>query len=204
LDQTFLDEFEIRRLIENWVIWRDSGDFERFATLWHANGQMIVTWNQSSAVEFTQRAKAFFDGGSKSIHMLGGSSIEVAGSRAVAQTKVAIKVRGDAHGTEVDVTSFGRFVDFLLKEDGRWQLCLRTVIYEMDQMVPVVPGAPVTLDAALLGQYPEGYRYLAYLLKQVGAEVKKDLPGTRGPEVAALMADTRAWLAGESLPHIPL
>ena len=203
-NQSFLDEFEIRRLIENWVIWRDSGDFERFATLWHPKGQMIVTWSQSSAAEFTQRAKAFFEAGSKSLHMLGGSSIDVSGTRAIAQTKVAIMVRGNVHDVEVDVTSFGRFVDFLEKVDGRWLLCLRTVIYELDQLIPTEPGRRVELDANLLNAFPDGYRHLAYLLRQAGAEVKRDLPGTRGPEVEALMAQTGAWLAGESLPQIPL
>lgn len=25
----------IRELIENWVLWRDAGDWERFRTVWH-------------------------------------------------------------------------------------------------------------------------------------------------------------------------
>jgi hypothetical protein len=204
LDQQFLDEFEIRRLIENWVIWRDSGDFERFATLWHPKGQMIVTWSQSSGAEFTQRAKAHFDAGAKSLHLLGGSSIDVAGTRAIAQTKVSIMVRGRVHDVEVDVTSFGRFVDFLEKLDGRWRLYLRTVIYELDQMIPTEPGSRIELDADLLNAFPEGYRHLGYMFRQAGIEVKRDLPGTHGPEVEALMAQTRSWLAGETPPETPL
>jgi hypothetical protein len=194
-DKQFLDEFEIRRLIENWVIWRDSGDFDRFATLWHPKGQMIATWSQSSALEFTKRAKAHFEAGSKALHLLGGSSIDVAGTRAIAQTKVSIMVRGRVHDVEVDVTCFGRFVDFLEELDGR----LRTVIYELDQMIPTEPGRRIELDRELLEAFPEGYRHMAYMQRQAGMEVKADLPGIRGPELEARMAQTRAWLAGETL-----
>ncbi len=202
MDQRFLDEFEIRRLIENWVNWRDSGDFERFATLWHPNGQMIATWSQSSAVEFAARAKTFFEAGSKALHLLGGSSIDVAGTRATAQTKVSIMVRGRVHDVEVDVTCFGRFVDFLEKLDGRWVLRVRTVVYELDQMIPTEPGRRIELDPVLLNEFPEGYRHMAYMQRQAGIAVKADLPGARGPEIEERMAQLRAWLAGEDLPQL--
>ena len=195
---TFLDEFEIRRLIENWVIWRDSGvDFERFAKLWHPEGRMVVTWCQASAAEFIARGKAFFEAGSKSLHMLGGSSVEVSATRAIAQTKVAITVRGRVDDVEVDVTSYGRFFDFLEKVDGQWVLYLRHVIYELDQMIPTEPGRHIDMDAALLNSFPEGYRHLAYLMAKAGIDVKRDLPGTRGPEVEALYTRGQQWLAGE-------
>ncbi len=29
------DRLAIRDLVENWVVWRDAGDWERFATVWH-------------------------------------------------------------------------------------------------------------------------------------------------------------------------
>jgi hypothetical protein len=29
------DTLKIRALVENWAVWRDAGDWERFATCWH-------------------------------------------------------------------------------------------------------------------------------------------------------------------------
>ena len=201
LTEQLLDELEIRRLIENWVVWRDSGvDFERFAELWHPKGEIVVTWSQTTAADFIARGKAFFENGSKSLHMLGGSSIDVSGTRAVAQTKVAIMVRGLVHDVEVDVTCYGRFYDFLEKLDGKWLLYLRHVIYELDQMIPTEPGRRIELDADLLKSFPEGYRHMAYMMAKADIPVKPDLPGVRGPEVEALYATGRAWLAGETLP----
>ncbi len=37
------DRLLIRELVENWVVWRDAGDWERFATVWHPEGFMMAT-----------------------------------------------------------------------------------------------------------------------------------------------------------------
>ena len=37
-------------------------------------------------------------------------------------------------------------------------------------------------------QFPEGYRHLAYLQTRIGYNVKKDMPGLKGPAVEALYA----------------
>ena len=29
------DRGTIRELLENWVVWRDAGDWDRFRTVWH-------------------------------------------------------------------------------------------------------------------------------------------------------------------------
>ena len=53
-DSLASDQHEIRELIENWAIWRDAGDWERFRTLWHDDGMMQSTWFQGSADEFIE------------------------------------------------------------------------------------------------------------------------------------------------------
>ena len=97
------------------------------------------------------------------LHFLGGSSIDVAGDRAVSQTKMTISQRAAVHGVVCDVVCTGRFYDFFERRDARWGLVLRQPIYEKDRLDPVDPSASVTLDADLLGRFPEGYRHLAYL-----------------------------------------
>lgn len=43
------DRQEIRRLIENWALWRDAGYWSRFATVWHPHdGRMSATWFQEA------------------------------------------------------------------------------------------------------------------------------------------------------------
>jgi len=193
------ERLEIIEVVQNWALWRDAGDWERFRTVWHADGRMMATWFQGTADEFIAVSRAGFDKGVSILHFLGGNSVDLAGSRAVSQTKMTISQRARVHEVPVDVVCTGRFYDFLEKRDGRWGLVLRQPIYEKDRMDPVDPAAHLTLDPALLQRFPEGYRHLAYLQTQIGFTVKPDMPGLKGPEVEALYARGRTWLAGRPL-----
>ncbi len=199
MDNEGKDRLSIRESIENWVLWRDSGDWERFRTVWHEDGHMMATWFQGSASEFIQANREGWDRGVSILHFLGGTSIEINGMRAVAQTKMTISQRAPVHGTVCDVVCTGRFYDFFEKRSAKWGLVLRQPIYEKDRLDPVDPSKTVVLDRVLLERYPEGYRHLAYLQTGIGYEVKKDMPGLKGPEVEALYARGRSWLAGGAL-----
>jgi len=189
----------IRQLLENWVVWRDAGDWKRFRTVWHDDGVMMATWFQGVADEFIRVTREGWDKGVSILHFLGASSVDLAGKRAVAQTKMTISQRALVHDVWVDVVCTGRFYDFLEKRDGRWGMVLRQPIYEKDRMDPVSPSARLALDAGILAQYPEGYRHLAYLQSQIGYKIKKDMPALKGPEVEALYARGARWLAGQPL-----
>jgi hypothetical protein len=193
------EQLAIREVIENWVLWRDAGDWDRFRTVWHDDGYMMATWFQGPAKEFIRVSREGWDRGVSILHFLGGVSIDVAGDRAVGQTKMTISQRATVHDVLCDVVCTGRFYDFFEKRAGRWAIVLRQPIYEKDRMDPVDPSKTLALDAKLLSQFPEGYRHLAYLQSGIGYPIKKDMPGLKGPEVEALYARGRRWLAGEPL-----
>jgi hypothetical protein len=193
----------IHQVVDNWAIWRDSGDWERFATVWHDNGWMSATWFQGSAADFIRVTREGFDRGVSILHFLGGFSCDVHGHRAVAQTKMTITQRATVDGVEVDVVCTGRFYDFFEKRQGRWGVVRRQPIYEKDRMDPVDPSARLTLDPALLAQFPEGYRHLGYLQTKIGFTIKSGLPGLRNESVQQLYAEGRAWLAGSEKPGTP-
>jgi len=196
-DPTLIDRLAIRELLENWVVWRDSCDWERFRTVWRPEGRMMATWFQGTGDEFIKVSHEGFARGVRIVHFLGGMSIEVAGSRAIAQTKMTIGQRAHVDGVLCDVVCTGRFYDFLDKRDGRWGIVLRQPIYEKDRLDPVDPAAKLELDRTLLESFPEGYRHLAYLQTRIGYEVKPDMPGLTGPEVEALYRRGTGWLKGE-------
>lgn len=197
-DET-LDRLAIRDLIENWAVWRDAGDWERFRTVWHDDGRMMATWTQGTADEFIEMSKAGWAKGVSILHFLGGQSIDLAGTRAVSQTKMTISQRGEVHGVVCDVVCTGRFYDFVEKRDGKWGVVLRQPIYEKDRLDALDPAAELKLDPEILGRFPQGYQHLAYIQTLVGYEVKRDMPGLTGPEVEKLYATGKAWLAGEPL-----
>jgi hypothetical protein len=204
MDATLLDRIAITEVVNNWVLWSDSGDWARFATVWHDDGWMTATWFQGPAAEFMRARRAGFERGVSIIHFLGGTTCEVAGERAVAQTKMTINQRASVDGVVADVVCTGRFYDFFAKRAGRWAIVRRQPIYEKDRLDPVEPGTKLTLDAALLARFPEGYRHLGYLQTKAGFDVRLGLPGLRGPEVAKLYAEGKAWLEGAPNPGEPL
>jgi hypothetical protein len=195
------DRTLIRDLVENWAVWRDAGDWERFATVWHDDGFMMATWFHGPARDFIRVSRLGFESGVSILHFLGGTSIELSagGARAVAQTKMTISQRGDVHDVTCDVVCTGRFYDFLEKRDGAWGIVLRQPIYEKDRLDPLDPGASLTLDPTLLTTFPVGYRHLAYVQSQLGFEVKRDMPGLTGPATDRLYRRGADWLAGREL-----
>ena len=210
------DKLAIREVIENWALWRDAGDWDRFATVWHDDGWMTATWFQGPASEFIKVSREGFEKGVSILHFLGGFTCDIAGTRAISQTKMTINQRATVNGVLVDVVCTGRFYDFLQKrtavrlnpdttpDEGRWGIVRRQPIYEKDRMDPVDPAASLTLDPARHARVPEGYRQLAYLQSTIGFAVKGDLPGLRGPAVEKLYAEGRDWLAGSAMPGYPL
>jgi SnoaL-like domain len=196
MSDTAADRLAIRDLVENWAVWRDAGDWERFATVWHSDGRMMATWFQGPAADFIRVSRDGAARGVSILHFLGGTSIDLSGDRAIAQTKMTISQRGVVQDVLCDVVCTGRFYDFLERRDGRWGIVLRQPIYEKDRMDPVDPAARLQLDPATLARFPIGYRHLAYLQAGLGYRVKPDMPGLTGPEVEALYQRGTRWLAG--------
>jgi hypothetical protein len=196
VDRTLTDRLAIRDVVETWAIARDSGDWDTFRGTWHDDGYMMATWFQGPAEEFIKVSRDGWERGVNILHFLGGAAVTVAGTRAVAQTKMTIMQRGLAHDVLCDVACTGRFYDFFDQRDGRWAIAVRQPIYEKDRIDPVDPAATLTLNQELLSTFPVGYQHLAYLQTQLGFTVKRDMPGLRGPEVERLYARGAAWLAG--------
>ena len=190
------DKLEIIETVENWALWRDAGDWERFRTVWHDDGWMSATWFQGPAEKFIEVSRAGFEKGVSILHFLGGTSVDLMGERAIAQTKMTISQRGAVDDVMVDVVCTGRFYDFFERREEKWAIVRRQPIYEKDRMDPVDPAAKLSLDPQLLARFPEGYRHLAYLQTRLGYTIKLDLPQLKGPVVEALYAHGRAWLDG--------
>ena len=203
MNQDLVDKLLIRELVERWAVWRDAGDWERFATVWHPDGVMMATWFQGPFADFIRVTQEGWAKGVSILHFLGGSTVEVNGDRAIAQTKMTISQRGMVEGEAgpvlCDVVCTGRFHDFITKHDGQWKVLHRQPIYEKDRIDPLDPSAAPRIDAALLATFPAGYRHLAYIQTRIGYTVKMDMPMLKGPEVQALYRRGASWLAGGPL-----
>ena len=128
-------------------MWRDSGDWERFRTVWTDDGYMMATWFQGSAADFIKVSIEGWNKGVSILHFLGGTSIDVAGNRAISQTKMTISQRANVEDHLVDVVCTGRFYDFFEKRDDRWAIVLRQPIYEKDRMDVIDPDPAESAEA---------------------------------------------------------
>ena len=192
--EMLLEKQRIREVVENWVVWRDSGQWEKFKTVWHSDGVMMATWFQGHFEEFIKVSIEGWNKGVSILHFLGGCSVEVKGDRAIAQPNMTITQRGPVDGVMCDVVCTGRFYDFMEKREGRWGVVLRQPIYEKDRLNPLDPAAKLELDQNLLNQFPEGYRHLAYIQTKLGFTVKPDMPQLKGSAVEALYQRGQDWL----------
>jgi ketosteroid isomerase-like protein len=189
------DRAAIASLINDWVVSRDAGDFDRLRNIWTPDGKMNATWFSGSADEFVANSRRMFGAPVPAVlHMLGAISVDVRGNRAVSQAKMTISARGTVHDTACEVTCWGRFYDFWQKDGDVWKLAERFVIYERDRL-DALNGAPFPkLDAAVLAKYPPGYQHLAYMQQANGATVIAGLPGLTGAAVELLYANGGRWL----------
>lgn len=197
MNNEILDRLEIRDLVENWAVWRDAGDWERFRTCWHEDGVMQATWFQGNRDAFIKVSREGFEKGVSILHFLGGTSVDLKGNLAIVQTKMTISQRGMVDGVMCDVVCTGRFYDFIEKCDGKWVIVLRQPIYEKDRLDPLDPSAELKLDEELLNSFPTGYRHLAYIQTRLGFKVKTDMPGLTGEVVDRLYDRGLGWLNGD-------
>lgn len=195
-NKDIIARMEVRELVEKWVMYRDSADWENFRTVWADDGRMMATWFHGPAEDFIKVSIEGFARGIYILHFLGGSMVEINGERAVAQTKMTISQRGPVHGVECDIVCTGRFYDLIERRAGKWGVVLRQPIYERDRMTPLNPGETYALDPQILARYPDGYKHLAYFQQGLGYDVKRDMPGLTGVKVDALYAHGAAWLNG--------
>jgi hypothetical protein len=68
---------------------------------------MMATWFQGTADEFIRVSREGFERGVSILHFLGGTAIDLAGERAIAQTKMTINQRALVHDVLCDVVCTG-------------------------------------------------------------------------------------------------
>lgn len=200
MDQ-LLDQFQIAQLAQNWGNWRDTGKWEQLRDCYTPDATMVTSWYKGPATGFLDaseqgRARQPKDRGG--LHVIGGTTSEVNGNRATAETRITLLLRSVLHGKLVDITVYGRFIDCLLKTRDRWRIQAREPVYDKDSLRPVDPGDTLALDATELSKYPAGFRHLAYVQASDGLTVTLSIPDPYSKEEQAIYARGKAWLEGAS------
>ena len=192
------DAHAIEQVVRHWALCRDTRQWEGLRRCYAPGASVKTTWMVGSADDFIAASikGAGNPNAPQSLHSIGASSIEVLGDKALAETRMVLMLRAPLDGVEVDITAWGRFLDFFVRHQGRWCIHQRHPIHEKDRIDPVDPAAVIKLDAARLARLPKAYCHITYMQSLQGATITPDLVQHNSPEQALLYQAAQDWLRG--------
>jgi hypothetical protein len=182
-------------------MYRDTGQWRLMHDAYYDESHVRVSWFTGSGHDFVEASSHRVPVGEKwssAVHLVGPTSVELEGDRAIADTGCTVNARRFAEGVEIDTVIFVRHRSMVERgRDGTWRLRSFRAIYERDAISTVVPGDTIKIDKARLAKYRPSYRFMSYLLELGGGTADNSLPGVDRPDlVDALIAEDRAWLHG--------
>ena len=192
-----LDKLEIAQLLLNWGTWRDAGEFDKLRACYTEDATMVTSWFDGPASVFVDRSVEMRKHQPKdrgAMHVIGGTTAEVHGDRAFAETRITLLARSMVHDKLVDATVYGRFLDFMRKVNGDWRIQRRVPVYDKDFLQLVVPGETLSLDVERLAKQPFGFRHMAYVQSASGMTISTTIPDPNSDEEKALYRSGQAWL----------
>jgi hypothetical protein len=193
------DKIECIELIQNWGLWRDQGRWSELLTTFHDDGLFSVSWFRGRFVDYVEESKrAAATAKSQSKHLIGYPIVSIAGSRAIAETNVAILGRQTIDGILVDNTAYARFLDCLERRSGHWRISERVAIYEKDTLAPVMPSPAfdALMSSTDFSTYPVACRFLAYRLVRMGRSLASPIYCDGTTEARQLRETFSRWLSG--------
>lgn len=189
MDLRIEDRLQIGDLITRFIH-RDLGDWEALRSLFHPDGEIVVTWFEGKFSEFVDRSIRMTESNLKSKHLLASPSITFNGDRAILESNALLL--GENTKLNLAFEAHSRFLDIAEKRDGVWKLVKRQSIYDMAYFM--FPAGMIEIDQGVLAKYPREYAPLAYLLEKSGFPIAR-IFATRGSELESQMkADARKWL----------
>lgn len=207
-----LERFKLRELAEGWPMYRDTCEWDNFASIFHDDAHIYTIWTgRLHFRDFLEISKTTMDKGPFIMHRCNGASTDIRpdGTRAVTKMKAVITQRFIIDACEVDVEVDCRFCYFW-ERDGRgdWKARLVRHWYEKDKMIPVNPNKIPFLDEEKLARFPPGYRIIAYCQEATmeGITVLQGMPGHRREDESTpsrqahdkLLWQCKKWLDGTS------
>lgn len=184
------DRSSITELMTAWGSHRDAGRWDRLESLFAPEATLELTWVQATASDFVAAARRHATGALRSKHVISNPYVTVAGDRAIAETNAMLVT--DQPDLDLGAITHIRYLDRLVRIDGRWAIAHRVSIY--DSCGLTFPYGPVDVDRAVIRRFPREYAGLAYLLQLSGYEPSDRSPTRGSAREAELQERDSAWL----------
>jgi hypothetical protein len=184
---------------ERWA--RDGCRWDAMLECFHEDALVDISWVRASGPEFVERSRASFAAGVRSVHVHGPVMVECVGDRATADFAALVEIQVELQGTLCALSVFHRLVERVERRNsGGWRIAELRGVYQLDKLVPIIPGTALTINPERLARYRPSYRMLSHLVAETQGEdaVRQDLPGIDRPDLTdALYEANTQWLHGE-------
>ena len=188
------DVSAISQLVLRERLSRDLGLWEQMRNCFHDESVVRISWINASGPEFVRRSKEMAERNVKASHRLGPILVTLAGNRAIAQFAGIIDIPFTLRGVDVMMSSYTRFLLRAERRDRVWRLSGFDVVYQRDEITPLIPGQTVMVEPDAVKSFRSSYRLLSYCLASGGFPVRDDLPGVDRPDlVDALTSEIYGW-----------
>lgn len=195
-----LDVTELTQLVLVEREARDLGQWRTMRGCFHDDACIRISWITGDADAFVAGSIDMARRGVLAKHRLGPVRVHLCGDRAVLSLSGIIDIPTRIDGIEAQLSSHARFLYRAERRDAAWRLSGFDGVYRRDELVAVVPGQVLRVDAGALASYRPSYRLLSHVLASNGYAVNHDLPGEDRPaQVAALEQELFGW-AGLPVP----
>jgi hypothetical protein len=173
---------------------RDFGLWEQMRDCFHDDSVVRLSWIDASGPEFVRRSEEMARRNMNVSHRVSPMLVTLAGERAIAQFTGAINIPFTLSGTEVMVSSHSLFLFRAERREQVWRLSGFDMVYQRDEIAPVIPGQAIAIDPEAVKPFRAAYRLLSYCLTAGGFPVRDNLAGTDRPDlVDALLREIYGW-----------
>lgn len=185
----------IREIVELERYCRDYGLWEVMKKLFLPHGTVHISWFDGTSEDFIESSKKM--SGAK--HKIYNTVVQVNSNKAVAEVITQIQSRNRIEDTTGDMISDVRLLYRLVKTQAAWRILSIDCIYEKDMFLPSDPCKKVFCDIHKLENYRDSYKYLCYILQEMGKKINLDLPGEDRPELIQKLYDKSfSWLESKN------
>ena len=164
------------------------------ADCFHDESTVTISWFQGSGADFVAQSKAMTDRGVSSRHRLGPPTVRIHSDRGVVILPAVVEPYPSVDGVACALNAYCRLLYRVIKAGGGWKVAALEVVYERDELRPLVPGARIAVDEAELTGLRVPYRFVAWTMGKAGVTISQQLPGDDRPAVVdALHVDAFKW-----------
>jgi SnoaL-like domain len=188
------DEFAATQVVLREREARDRCWWTEMADCFNDESTVTISWFQGSGSDFVAQSKAMTERGVSSCHRLGPPTVRIRSDRGVVILPAVVETYPSVDGVACVLNAYCRLLYRVVRAAGVWKVAAIEVVYERDDIRPLVPGASIAIDDAELAGLRAPYRFVAWTMGKAGVTISQELPGDDRPAVVdALHIDAFTW-----------